>query len=212
MGTIQKGILGGFSGKVGNVVGASWKGIDYMRSMASRRSFTATQKQKEQQLKFALIARFQQPMANLLAISFQSYAVKMTGGNSAMGYNLRNGISGVYPDFAIDFSKILVSRGAMPNALNPVVAAAAAGIVNFTWVNNAGVGKAQDSDLSILVAHCPEMQQSIYTDAGPDRSAEAGALDLSAFSGKQVQTWIGFISETGREAATSIFTGKITVL
>ncbi len=31
MGKINAGILGGFSGKVGNVVGAKWKGIDYMR-------------------------------------------------------------------------------------------------------------------------------------------------------------------------------------
>ena len=35
MGIIKKGILGGFSGKVGNVVGASWKGIDYIRSLPS---------------------------------------------------------------------------------------------------------------------------------------------------------------------------------
>jgi hypothetical protein len=33
MGKISKGILGGFSGKIGNVVGATWKGIDYMRIM-----------------------------------------------------------------------------------------------------------------------------------------------------------------------------------
>ncbi|MDD2265168.1 MAG: DUF6266 family protein, partial [Bacteroidales bacterium] len=33
MGTIKQGILGGFSGKVGNIVGASWRGIDYIRSM-----------------------------------------------------------------------------------------------------------------------------------------------------------------------------------
>lgn len=33
MGTIKKGILGGFSGKVGTVVGSSWKGIAYMRSL-----------------------------------------------------------------------------------------------------------------------------------------------------------------------------------
>ena len=31
MGVISQGILGGVSGKVGNVVGASWKGIDYLR-------------------------------------------------------------------------------------------------------------------------------------------------------------------------------------
>lgn len=31
MGKINQGILGGFSGKVGNVIGGNWKGIDYMR-------------------------------------------------------------------------------------------------------------------------------------------------------------------------------------
>ena len=35
MGKIKKGILGGFSGKTGSVVGGSWKGIDYMRSLAT---------------------------------------------------------------------------------------------------------------------------------------------------------------------------------
>lgn len=34
MGTIKQGILGGFSGKVGTVIGSSWKGISYMRSRA----------------------------------------------------------------------------------------------------------------------------------------------------------------------------------
>ena len=34
MGTIKQGILGGFSGKVGTVVGSSWKGISYMRGQA----------------------------------------------------------------------------------------------------------------------------------------------------------------------------------
>jgi len=33
MGTIKKGILGGFSGKVGTVIGGVWKGIEYMRSI-----------------------------------------------------------------------------------------------------------------------------------------------------------------------------------
>lgn len=30
MGTIKQGILGGFSGKVGTVVGSTWKSVHYM--------------------------------------------------------------------------------------------------------------------------------------------------------------------------------------
>ena len=33
MATIKRGILGGFTGKVGSVIGSSWKGIETMRSM-----------------------------------------------------------------------------------------------------------------------------------------------------------------------------------
>ena len=34
MGKIKQGILGGFRGKVGTVIGASWNGISYMRGLA----------------------------------------------------------------------------------------------------------------------------------------------------------------------------------
>ena len=34
MGTIKQGILGGLNGKVGTVIGSSWKGITYMRGRA----------------------------------------------------------------------------------------------------------------------------------------------------------------------------------
>ena len=33
MGKIKQGILGGFKGKVGTVIGASWNGIAYMRGL-----------------------------------------------------------------------------------------------------------------------------------------------------------------------------------
>ncbi|MDK2788577.1 MAG: hypothetical protein PWP07_1822, partial [Epulopiscium sp.] len=35
MARIKKGILGGVSGRLGNVIGGSWKGVDYLRSLPS---------------------------------------------------------------------------------------------------------------------------------------------------------------------------------
>ena len=45
MGKIKQGILGGFRGKVGTVIGASWNGISYMRGIAQsvRNANTAAQ-------------------------------------------------------------------------------------------------------------------------------------------------------------------------
>ena len=48
MGKIKQGILGGFKGKVGTVIGASWNGIAYMRGLAQsvKNPKTATQLQQ----------------------------------------------------------------------------------------------------------------------------------------------------------------------
>src|SRR5665213_973702 len=125
MATFEKGILGGFSGTVGTVVGGNWKGIDFMRSKSKKRNFVPTQKQLEQQLKFALIMRFVQPMSALLEVTFIDYAVRKTGINSAFSYIYENAVTGVFPDFAINYSNVLVSRGIMPNVLGPTVVSGA---------------------------------------------------------------------------------------
>jgi hypothetical protein len=211
MGTIQKGILGGFSGKVGNVIGGTWKGIDYMRSKGNNGNRKPTETQQAQQLKFALVMRFVQPMASLLEISFHDFAIKMTGINNAFGYNLKNAVTGVYPSFSIDYSHTLISRGKLPNVLAPAVIAGAGGILTFSWTDNSGAGIAKASDQAILVAYCPELRQAIYTIAGGLRSDLTGQLNVLPFSGLAVQTWVGFISETGRLIANSNFTGEVTV-
>ena len=55
MGKIDLGILGSFSGKVGNVVGGKWKGISYMRAKATSVSNPRTDGQMSQRSKFALV-------------------------------------------------------------------------------------------------------------------------------------------------------------
>lgn len=211
MGTINKGILGGFSGKVGSVIGGTWKGIDYMRSKGNNRNSNPTEKQLSQQLKFALTMRFVQPMAGLLDISFRNFAIMMTGINSAFAYTIKNAITGVYPSFEIDYELALVSRGDLPNVLAPAVTSGVGSLLTFSWTDNSGVGIAKATDKAILVAYCPTLRQAIYTTDGGLHSDMTGELNLLPFSGLAVETWIGFIAENGRNVATSIFTGEVTV-
>lgn len=211
MGTISKGILGGFSGKVGNVVGGTWKGIDYMRSKSNRTNFNPSQAQLEQQLKFGLSIRFVQSMSGLLELSFRNFAIKMTGINSALSYTLKNAVAGTYPVYNIVYSDVLVSRGDLPNVLGPAVVSGAASVVSFSWTDNSGVGIAKPTDKAILAAYCPAFNQCIYTTGSASRSALTDDLNLATFSGQLVETYIGFISEDGRNIASSIYTGQVTV-
>ena len=207
MGTIDKGILGGFSGKVGTVIGGNWKGIDYMRSKASRRNFKPSQAQLDQQLKFGLAIRFVQTMSGLVEMSFGDFAVRKTGINSAVSYTLKNAIGGVYPSFNIVYANVLVSRGDLPNVLNPSFTMGAGSIGTWSWTDNSSVGIARPADKALLAVYCPAFNQCIYTTGSASRDAVTDSLDLGSFSGQDVHCWIGFISEDGKNVATSLYTG-----
>ena len=64
MGKIKQGILGGFRGKVGNVIGGNWKGIDYMRVKPASVANPKTVGQVGQRNKFSAVLHFLQPMKN----------------------------------------------------------------------------------------------------------------------------------------------------
>jgi hypothetical protein len=211
MARILKGILGSVSGTVGTIVGASWRGINYIRSKAGVRRKNDSEKQQVQQARFRLMAEFLQTMKDLLALGFKNQAVKMTEQNAAMGYNLTQGIGGQYPNFTIAYSQVQVSQGKLPNVPNGVAAAGAAGVINFSWTDNSGTGKAGENDQAILVAYCEALQRTVYIIDSP-RSASAGSLHVPAFSGHPVQTWLSFITEDEKAIATSIFTGVVNVL
>ena len=58
MAKIKKGILGGISGTVGNVVGGNWRGIDYIRSKPSSVRNPNTEAQRAQRMRFRLVMSF----------------------------------------------------------------------------------------------------------------------------------------------------------
>ncbi len=87
MGTIRQGILGGFSGKVGTVVGGSWKGISFMRAQAKSIKNPRTEKQMNQRAKFSISMVFLKPMTDILRTGFKLYANNQSAFNAAKSYS-----------------------------------------------------------------------------------------------------------------------------
>jgi len=212
MGKIAQGVLGGFSGKVGNIVGGTWKGIDYMRIKPANVSNPKTQGQLDQRSKFSTVLRFLQPLTDFLKVGFKLYAIKMTQFNSAMSYNLNNAITGTYPNFTIDYTKALVSRGSLVGAAGAAVASSSAGVVEFTWSDNTGSGNALGTDKALLVVYNATKGYAVYDTAGASRATQSQNLVVpSDFSGDTVQAFIGFVSEDSKEVANSVHIGSVTV-
>jgi len=211
MGTIKKGILGGFSGKVGTVVGGSWKGIAYMRSLPSNVKNPRTQPQLNQRSKFALSLFFLKPMAGLLRIGWKLYAQRRSPFNAAMSYTIANAITGAYPDYSIDPSKILISRGSLLPPAN-ATAIPASGAITFEWDDNSDSNSAKPTDKALLAVVNPERFEAVFDTAGAMRSETTRSINLPGdWSGETVEAYMGFISKDGKEVANSVYLGPITV-
>jgi hypothetical protein len=213
MGTIKKGILGGFSGKVGTVIGGNWKGIDYMRGKAASVSNPKTEAQLDQRARFGAALKFLQPLTAFLRVGFKNYAVKMTAFNSAMSYNLNNALSGVYPDYFIDFASALVSRGSLPGALNPTVQSSTPGQIDFAWTDNSVDSTASANDKVLLVVFNPAKQLAITIIGGNVRSVVEQSITVpAAFSGDEVQCYIAFQNVNQSVLSNSVYAGPLVVM
>jgi len=212
MGKINQGILGGFSGKVGNVIGGNWKGIDYMRVKPASVANPQTEGQVDQRSKFSTVLKFLQPMKDYVKIGFKGYANKMTQFNSAMSYNLKNAITGSYPNFTIDYANALISRGSLAGVLNGAIQSASAGSVAFSWDDNSSDGNALATDKSMLLIYNKDKDEAIFITDGATRSSGSQTLTVpDNYSGDLLQCFISFISEDGVSIANSKYIGFTNV-
>jgi hypothetical protein len=151
MGVIKRGILGGFSGRIANVIGGSWKGIAYIRSMPLSVANPNTAGQQAQRGKFSqciIIAKFL--LAEIIKPLNDRFAQAMSGYNRFMIMSID----------AFDASGLAtpgnfkISEGSLTavGAANIVVSDAVA-TVEATWTDNSGSGSAVALDKVYLVAH-----------------------------------------------------------
>jgi len=212
MATFQKGILGGFSGKIGTIVGFNWRGLDVMRSLPKRSSRTASEKQLMVQAKFSLVAHFLAPIKPLVAAYFGQPAEEKSRFNLAFSYHNREAIIGTYPDFEMEYTKVIITKGELVGIQQPVVTPQPNAELKFTWVNNSGEGEAKATDTLLVVVFNPTKELFSYKEQAATRDAEAFTLALpDTWSGDAVVSWATFIAADEKNVATSIPLGLVVL-
>jgi len=86
-GVINQGILGGFSGKVGPVVGGKWKDIDYMRGYIVPANPNTVGQQTVRGKFSALVARAREILSTILQPYWDPYYSNMSGFNAWLSEN-----------------------------------------------------------------------------------------------------------------------------
>lgn len=211
MGKIAQGILGGLSGKVGNIIGGSWKGIDYIRIKPSSVANPRTVGQVNQRNKFTVTLEFIQAVKPFIQKGYKFLAVKKTAFNAAMSYVLNNAIGGIEPNFNVDYANALVSRGGLSSALNPTTDLTTAGEVTFNWDDNSAEGNANTTDKAMLLVYNPSKKESMSLTDGADRTVGSQIVAIpTTYAGDTVELFMAFITADGNQVSNSTYLGSGT--
>ncbi len=212
MGTYNKGILGAFYGKVGTVVGSTWRGKDVMRSLPRKSKREASLLQKMQRDKFTLVANFLLPISTIVGRYFGTKNGLKTQKNQAMSYLIKEAAEHNETIASWDFPKVLITRGDLLGLSSLTASAGTNQEVTVNWVDNSGQGNAQSSD-SVLAVVYEETSGLFWTAEGiANRDTESVTLPLPAYwSGLDVHVWFAVVSDDDVKYATSQYLSTVTL-
>lgn len=214
MGKIPDGIFGGFSGRVGRVVGYNSGGEDLLRKAPRKPpKGSGTVKQKAQRDKFAMVIGFLTPIQDVVGVYFGNKYKTKSRFNLAMSYNLTNAVVEVLPgEYVVDFPKVLLTKGGLRGMESGAVAALPGRILELSWTDNSGQGSAAADDLVLVVLYSAEQELFQIFDPAALRSEATIQLTMPTyFSGDEVQVWASMVSADRKTAAMSSYIGTAIV-
>lgn len=199
MGIIEQGILGGFSNKTGTVVGARWRNLDVIRGRPRKSKKPATQAQIDQRIKFALVTGFLSSLSDLIDGRYQKGSGSASSMNEAVAYHLKNAITGLSPNFVLDYTKVRFSSGKIKLPSTYSVDVTAPGKVDFNWSLEPDDKNIDATDVINVMVYNPTKDQFVRLNAAAPRSAKKVVLQMPLdFVGDEVYCYFSFSSKKKR--------------
>jgi len=210
MAKLDNGILNHLYGKVGRVIGSTWNGINYIRSVPARVKNPNTPAQQAHRMRFRLIAELLTLMKPVIKIGFASGEGGKTPVNRAMSYNLPNAVTGEFPDLEIDFPRFKISRGSLLNVYSASVSADVPGEVRISWEDNSGYGSAQSDDKAIVMIFNKDKHVPVSIIGQHVRSDEEAIFTLPEFfEGDGFEAYLAFTDAEGERVSDSFYAGFV---
>jgi len=210
MGVINQGILGGVSGRVGPVVGGSWKGIAYIRGYQQQVAQPNTAIQVAQKTRMrVVVAIAKEFLAVVIKPLNDRFAVRQSGYNLFVSRN----IGFIQANGTPTFTDLIFSQGTL-TGFDTLAGTSANGSadVDLTWVDNTGTGTAQATD-EIYVAAINETNGTNGSlGGGVARNAAAATvvLDGVATTADQIHVYAAFRTANGFAVSNSEYLSVVT--
>lgn len=214
MAKLLKGILGPISGKLGPIVGGSWKGIAYLREApkADRKKASRTPAQLANEMKFKFVQRWLVPFYPYVTVGFSGLAKGKTELNAAFSAIYHQAVVGQYPNLTIDYSKVKISIGKLPPLNKPRIALASPDILEIAWQQNVRVDALFDDQL-MLVLYNADLKKADGFIGGVKRAALRHSFKIDPeFVGKELEVYLSITSADRKKISNSLYMGRVVPL
>lgn len=210
MATYKNGINGAFSGKVGTVIGASNRGVDYMRSLPQPSKKPPTQAQKNQRLKMSIISGWLRPLLDVINIGYQNFNGVITPMNACVSYHLKNALMTPETTCEIDYSKAIFSRGELLISTVLEITPMPECLLFIKWENASPSLFCADNDQANFIFYNPEKQQYLTFENIANRSAKEASLKMPEnFAGDTLYGWMHFVGPGMEMVSTTVYLGDV---
>lgn len=192
MGVIKQGVLGGFQGKVGPVVGSSWKGISVLKSKPVSVANPRTAGQVAQRSKMSNIVAFASLiLAGIIKPLWDRFASQMSGYNDFTATN----IALFEEEFPSIPSDLIISKGKMLSTpITSQVTTNGSETVKITWSDDSGSGLKLATDEVYALAFNPTSGGVGFASASERRSDLSSSFEMSKrnMTGQTVYFYLAF--------------------
>ncbi|NQX37350.1 hypothetical protein SAMN05421820_103675 [Pedobacter steynii] len=208
MARITKGLLGGFSGKVGTVVGYNLYGIDRMRSLPDRTA-PPTENELKNRSRFKLMQEVLNSIKGLIQVGFKDYWTISGGMRGALSYNRKFALKTDEEGDYIDPASFRISGGSLAGLTAAAVVQENEEVLRFNWDPSLVEGGAS-YDQVMLLAIDMQGRKASYQSTGNFRSMGTDVLVLSEdLIGKEVDIYVGVVAKDRCSQSESQYLGRM---
>jgi hypothetical protein len=209
VGKIKTGILGGFQGKVGTVIGSTWRGESIMRALPKTAAKAPTESQRIQRLKFKAVSEFLNPLRSTLSTYFGNDTGVKSKYNMATSYHITNAVEITGAGTQILYPRVLVAKGTLFGFQN-LTTTHSETVITLNWEDNTVFGNARAEDTVNVVCYIEEVNTFYVFESIANRDGLTASVTLPQnFLGYNVEVYAFLYDKVSKTSSNSVYLGNI---
>lgn len=182
MGKAFGGVFANWTKKVGNVVGRVVNGENIYSIYQPNVANPNTLLQQKQRHSFTLMVKLGSAILGAINVGYKKIAERGRVIGTFISQNINN-VTGVWPNVTVDYTKIIVAKGALALPYNPS-ASVNGNQVDISWTDNSGEGEAYPDDSVAVVLYNKDRELAIYDTQVAERATGSATYNVPG-------TWTG---------------------